>query len=580
MSLREKHHEVDFCVVGGGMSGLCAAVTAARHGARVALIQDRPVLGGNASSEIRMWVCGAHGPDNKETGLLEEIHLENLYRNFPPSYSIWDSVLYGLARYQPNLTLLLNSSVTEAAMEAGAAGRRIASVKAWQLTTQTWHTVKARLFADCSGDGILGPLTGAEFRIGREAASEFNEDIEPPVADCKTMGLSCLIEARETDRPQPFIPPVWANRYETDAALANRDHRLGTNFWWMELGGEQDSIHDTEDLRDALLKIAFGVWDHIKNHGDHGAENWMLEWVGFLPGKRESRRFMGDHVITQNDVRAGGRFDDLVAYGGWSMDDHHPAGFRHPGQPTIFHPAPSPYGIPYRALYSRNVGNLFFAGRNISGTHAAMSSTRVMATCSLMGQAVGTAAALATAHATTPRGVYRDHLKALQQALMDDDCWLPGFAREVAALSRQARLTASAGDPEALRNGIDRAQAKTDNGWSGTPDAAWVEYAFEGVRRVTSARFTFDSDLNHRLLNMPCRFDLHPQERGVPKTVIRAFRLEACTADGQWREVARVDNNYQRLVRVPLNVEARAVRFVPESTWGAELAHLFAFEVA
>ena len=573
--MREQTHKVDFCVVGGGMAGLCAAVAAARRGASVALVQDRPVLGGNASSEIRMWVCGAHGADNKETGLLEEIHLENLYRNFPPSYAIWDSVLYGLARYQPNLKLLLNCSCTEAAMD----GNRIRSIKGWQTTTQTWHTVEAGLFADCSGDSILAPLSGADFRIGREAAAEFNEDIEPAVADKRTMGLSCLIEARETDRPQPFIPPAWANRYESDAQLPNRGHDLGTNFWWMELGGENDSIHDTEDLRDELLKIAFGVWDHIKNHGKHGAENWMLEWVGFLPGKRESRRYMGDHVLTQNDVRAAGPFDDVVGYGGWSMDDHHPAGFRHPGQPTIFHPAPSPFGIPYRALYSRNIANLFFAGRNISATHAAMSSTRVMATCSVLGQAVGTAAAIAVAHGLTPRGVYQHHLQELQQQLMDDDCFLPGFTREVPALTRQARLTASAGDPEPLRNGRERALGAVDNGWAGPVESSWVEYAFEGACRVREARFTFDSDLNHRLLNMPCRFDLHPQERGVPKTLVRSFRIEARTSDGGWQPVARVANNHQRLVRVPVDVETDAVRFVPEATWGAPQSHLFAFDV-
>ena len=141
-----------------------------------------------------------------------------------------------------------------------------------------------------------------------------------------------------------------------DADLPHRGHDiLKTNYWWIELGGEQDSIHDTEELRDELLKIAFGVWDHIKNHGDHGADNWALDWVGFLPGKRESRRYVGDHVLTQNDVRAEGRFDDLVAYGGWTMDDHHPGGMHWPGKPTIFHPAPSPFGIPYRCLYSRNV---------------------------------------------------------------------------------------------------------------------------------------------------------------------------------------------------------------------------------
>ena len=568
-------HDVDLCVVGGGLAGMCAAIAAARHGAEVLLMQDRPVLGGNASSEVRMHICGAHGPHNRETGILEEVELENLYRNPASSYSIWDSVLHGAVQREPNVTLLLNCSCNALEME----GDRIASIRGWQLTTETWHTVQARLFADCSGDSILAPLSGAEFRIGREAASEFGEDIEPKAADRKTMGLSCLIQARETGRPQPFIPPRWAHTYPTDDDLPNRDHDLHrTNYWWIELGGDRDSIHDTEALRDELLKIAFGVWDHVKNRGDHGAENWVLEWVGFLPGKRESRRYVGDHVLTQNDVRAEGRFDDLVAYGGWTMDDHHPAGFRHPGPPTIFHPAPSPYGIPYRCLYSRNVANLLFAGRNISATHAALSSTRVMATCAVCGQAVGTAAAIAVRDGLTPRGVYERRIRELQQTLMDDDCYLPWHAREVPALSRAATLTASEGDPEPLRNGVDRPIGDQDNGWRGHI-GSWVEYRFDRSQRVHSLRFVFDSDLNRPEKNMPHNYPLDAAPRRVPATMTRAFRIEAQGEEGEWEMTARVEDNYQRLVRVRVDVQTAAVRFTPEATWGAETAHLFALDV-
>jgi hypothetical protein len=393
---REKH-EFDVCVIGGGMAGLCAAIAAARNGAKTALIHDRPVLGGNASSEIRMWICGAHGEHNKETGLLEEIQLENQYRNPTGNYSIWDSVLYGKAFFQPRLTPFLNCSVTDAEMD----GSRIVAVKAWQLTSQTWHTVHAKIFVDCSGDSILAGVTGAEFRSGREARAEFDEDIQPAHADAKTMGNTLLIQVRRTDEPHPFVPPPWAYKFERPEDLPHRIKGVSaSNFWWMEIGGLQDTIRDAETIRDELMKIAYGVWDHIKNRSPQraDAENWALEWLGALPGKRENRRYLGDHVLTQNDVRAGGQFPDLIAYGGWSMDDHHPAGILYPGQPTIFHAAPSPYGIPYRCLYSRNIDNLLFAGRNISVTHAALSSTRVMATCALLGQAAGTAAALAVRH--------------------------------------------------------------------------------------------------------------------------------------------------------------------------------------
>jgi len=570
-------HRVDFCVVGGGLAGLAASVAAARRGAKVALVHDRPVLGGNASSEIRMWVCGAAGANNRETGIIEEIALENLYRNPRRNDSIWDSILSEKVHLEENITLLLNCSCNDLRME----GARIRSVRAWQLTTQTWHTVEADLFADCSGDSILAPLSGAEFRWGREAASEFREDIAPRVADRKTMGMSCLIQARETDGPQQFIPPAWARKFLSEDDLPNRGHDVRNpleNFWWMELGGEGDTIHDTETVRDELLKVAFGIWDHIKNHGDHGAENWALEWVGFLPGKRESRRYVGDHILTQNDVRAGGRFDDLVAYGGWSLDDHHPAGINYPGRPTEFNPAPSPYGIPYRSLYSRNIENLLFAGRNISATHAAMSSTRVMATCATMGQAIGVAAALAARHSLTPRGVCESRLDELQQALMDDDCYLPWRARRVSPLTSQARAETSEGDPEPLRNGVDRPVDGADNGWSCAP-GSWVEYLFEGPRQVSAIRLVFDSDLNRPGLNTPCGYPLGSEPVSVPETMTRAFRIEALDADGSRHVVAREENNYQRRARVEVEAETKAIRLVPEATWGARQAHVFAFDV-
>jgi len=573
-------HKVDFCVIGGGLAGMCAAIAAARHGVKVALMQERPVLGGNASSEVRMWVCGAHGENNRETGIIEEIMLESRYRNPLRNFSIWDSILYEKVRFEPNIELLLNCTCTDATLD----GDRILSVKGWQMTTQTWHTVEADLFIDCSGDSILAPLIGAEVRTGREARAEFDEDIEPEHADRKTMGMSCLIQARETDRPQPFIPPAWANVYATDDELPFRDHSLpGSNFWWIELGGEQDSIHDTETIRDELLKVAFGVWDHIKNRGDHEADNWVLEWVGFLPGKRESRRYVGDHILTQNDVRAGGRFDDLVAYGGWTMDDHHPGGVAWKGEPTIFHPAPSPFGIPYRCLYSRNVTNLFCAGRNISVTHAAMSATRVMATCALLGQAVGTAAAIAVRDRLTPRGIYEHRITELKQTLMDDDCYLPWNVRAVPELTRAATLTASEGDPEPLRNGLDRLIGDAnsdwcDNGWSGSL-GAWVEYRFAAPGRVRQLRFVFDSDLNRPEKATPANYPLHSEPVGVPQTLVRAFRVEVVDAGGAWYTVTCVENNYQRLVRLNVDVTTRALRFVPESTWGAEQAHVFAWDV-
>jgi hypothetical protein len=580
--MKKMRHQCDCCVVGGGMAGMIAAITAARHGASVVLVHDRPVLGGNASSEIRMHICGAHGKDRRETGILEEILLENHYRNPTASYSVWDSVLYGKAQYQDNLKLLLNCSVNacEMAVVSGNEKPRIQSVTGWQGTAETWHTIQAGLFVDASGDGILAPLSGADFRIGREARAEFKESIAPETADQCTMGLSCLIQAREYPNPQPFIAPDWAYKFTKPEDLNGRSVNLmRTNYWWIEVGGDKDSIHDTEVLREDLVRIAYGVWDYIKNYAPDReiATNWALDWNGFLPGKRESRRYMGDHILTQNDVESEGRFEDVVAYGGWTMDDHYPAGFYHPKAGTIFHPAPSPYGIPYRSLYSRNIANLFCAGRNHSATHAAMSSTRVMATTSLMGQAVGTAAAIAAREKTSPRGVYENHLAELQDNLMADDCWLPWRTRSVARLSLQAKLDADSGDAEPLRSGIDRPIDDHEHAWSGSLNTA-VTYTFSDIEAVHGVRLVFDSDLNRDARNMPSRHHLNAQWR-PPATLVKAFRIEGCDANGNWKVLHAESSNYQRFVRVKLNCQVRAIRLIPESTWGSETCRIFSFEV-
>jgi hypothetical protein len=575
--LHHELHEFDVCVIGGGMAGMCAAIAAARNGAKTAIVQDRPVFGGNASSEIRMWICGAHGAHNKEAGLLEEIQLENQYRNPTGNYSIWDSVLWGKIHFQPRLTPFLNCTCTDAEMD----GNRIVAVKAWQLTTQTWHTIYAKQFIDCSGDSILAAVTGAEFRVGREARREFDEDIQPEEGDAKTMGNTLLIQLRRTDESQLFIPPSWAWQFNGPEDLAHRVRGVSAdNFWWMEIGGLQDTIRDAERIRDDLMGLAYGVWDYLKNRAPERekAENWALEWIGSLPGKRENRRYVGDYTLTQNDVRAGGEFADLIAYGGWSMDDHHPAGVFYPGEPTIFHEAPSPYGIPYRSLYSGNIDNLLFAGRNISVTHAALSSTRVMATCALLGQAAGTAAALCVKHRSDPRAISSgERLRELQQILMDDDCWLPGFSRAISTSALEGKLSGTGSDASLLLDGIDRDRTEQTHAWSGEVGEA-VEFSWNNSVPIAGARIVFDSNLElHK--RMPCTY---PYRRGnshaVPASLVKAFRIEAMDAGGTWQAIFRETENYQRLLRIPLQVDSKSLRLVVEETWGAPQARIFAFE--
>ena len=561
--MRSLTYQTDLCVVGGGMSGLCCAIAAARHGIKVVLVQDRPVLGGNASSEIRMWIGGAHGKDNREGGIIEEIFLENFYQNPSLKYPIWDSVLYEKAKAEENLTLLLNTSCLDVTMD----GNRIVSIKAWQSNAETFHTISATYFADCSGDSILAPLTGANYMYGREAKSDFGESIPPDIADKKTMGMSCLFQIRETDHKVEFIPPSWAYKYESDADLPHKNHDKNNNFWWIELGGEWDCIHDTDRCRDELLKICYGVWDHMKNHGDHGVDNWELEWIGFLPGKRESRRYIGKYIVTQNDVEAEGRFDDIVAYAGWSMDDHFPEGFYYTkGHPTIYHPAPQPWGLPLRCMISENIENLVFAGRNISVTHAALSSSRVMATCAILGQALGTAVAQAIKSNCTIENVEIDEL---QQMLMADDCYIPWHEREVPMTTRQAKCNA-----EVIRNGKDRGE---ENLWIGD-SGDFIEYNFDKDTDVSEIRLVFDNDMNRKYHNMPCNYPLVQTKFKLPKTLIRAYRIEGENSDGE-RFSLYISDNHQRFVRHSVKWKVKKIRFVPIATHGCEGFRLFDFEI-
>lgn len=394
------------------------------------------------------------------------------------------------------------------------------------------------------------------------------------------MGMTCLFAARRCDRPQRFVPPAWAHRFDACDQLPEGARGHGyweQGYWWIELGGEADAIGDTESIRHELLRITLGAWDHIKNSGLHEADNWALDWIQFLPAKRESRRYVGDHILTQQDIEAGGRFDDLVAHGGWPMDDHDPAGFlgRLLGRPAnVFNPSPSPYGIPYRCLYSRNVDNLMFAGRNISCTHVAMSSTRVMGTCAAVGQAVGTAAALAAADGLSPRQV-GSRMGELQSALLRDDGYLPGLRRPVSALCARARLGASAGEAAPLRDGTDRQVGDDPHAWT-CPEGGQATYSFDEPVRLQEVALVLDSGMD-QLIASVFQEGFHSLTQ-LPPVTPRDFRLEVLQ-EGRWVLAHRAVDNRRRHVRLPVGVECAAVRFTLERTWGSPRSRVYGFYV-
>ena len=574
----------DVVVCGGGLAGVCAAVSAARHGATVVLVQDRPVLGGNASSEMRMGIVGTKIDDTQETGILEEMQLRNFYYNPLQRYTMWDDAIYSTVVSEPNITLLLNTSVNDVVMN----GERIAAVKAWNINAYTEYKINGTIFADCTGDGILR-LSGAKYRHGRENPAEFNENCQAEGNDTKTMGNSILIQLRKTDEDVPFNAPEWAYPF-TDADFdysvpestipgmkfnyKRIYHPHDNNFWWCEFGGNFDTIADANDIQYELKRIVYGIWEYMKNHPDGRGKGYELDWIGSLPGKRESTRFVGPHILTQHDVLSGGHFPDVVAYGGWTLDDHHPDAFHKKGVISVEYTVPQGFGIPFGCLYSVNVPNLMFAGRDISATHMGLSATRVMATCALLGQAAGTGAAVAIEKGIDPAQVHKEHIAQVQAMLEDDDVMLPYRWRKISELTAKAKVSE---DIEILRNGIDRNWQGQDNGVWVAPNENTITYTWKKPVTVSAARMIFDSELKVRSKRMR-KLEATTERVEIPKVMAKGFKIEALVGK-EWKTLYSDDDNYLRLRKVTFEpVETKQLRLVVTETWGAEKAHIFAFD--
>ncbi|SHN30622.1 FAD dependent oxidoreductase [Cyclobacterium lianum] len=437
-SLKCEDCEADLVIVGGGMAGTCCAITAARQGLEVVLVQDRPVLGGNGSSEIRLWILGAtsHMGNNnrwsREGGVIDEILIENLYRNPEGNPLILDTILIEKVSQEPNIRLLLNTSMYD--LEKGEEDE-ISKVHAFCSQNATRYRIKAPLFADASGDGIMAFLAGAAFRIGAETADEFDEKFAP---DKKTygelLGHSLYFYSKDTGKPVRFVAPTYANKELASLprfkSFNLKDH--GCRLWWVEYGGRKDTIHESETIKWELWRVIYGIWDHLKNSGDFPEmATHTLEWVGTIPGKRESRRFEGEFMLSQKDLVQQRTFPDAVSVGGWALDLH-PADGVYGDLPgcTQWH-TKGVYQIPLRCMYSKNIKNLFLAGRIISATHVAFGSTRVMATCAHNAQAVAMAAMLCKEHSLLPAALnHPAYLPELQKRLLRSGQYIPGFRLE------------------------------------------------------------------------------------------------------------------------------------------------------
>jgi len=393
--------EFDLVVVGGGMAGTCAAVSAARLGVKVALVQDRPVLGGNNSSEVRVWLGGRtnYPPYPRIGDIVRE--LDPRTRSCPaPAAAYGDKKKLALVRAEKNISLFLNYHANEVETHQG----RIVAVIAQNIINSRRLRFTGRWFADCTGDGTVGVLAGADCEMTRTGH----------------MGRSNLWRVVDTGKPSPFPRCPWAIDL-TNKPFPDALNRLGKWFW--EGGFDHNPFEKGEYIRDANFRAMYGAWDCLKNVRKK-YPNHKLEWAAYIAGKRESRRLLGDVILTKKDLLAGKEYPDGCVPASWSIDLHLPnkryeKGFEGDAFISTAHYTQykRPYWVPYRCLYSRNVPNLLMAGRDISVTHEALGTVRVMRTTGMMGEIVGMAASLCKKHSTDPRGVYRYHLEGLKELM-------------------------------------------------------------------------------------------------------------------------------------------------------------------
>jgi hypothetical protein len=406
--------QFDLVVVGGGMAGTCTAISAARLGLKVALVHDRPVLGGNNSSEVRVHLNGQINlpPYPRIGDVVRELDPSN-QGNARPAAFYNDEKKLRLVRDESNISLFLNMHAHQVEKQ----GDRIVAVIARDVRSGKDLRFSAPLFADCTGDGAVGFLAGAEYRMGRENWEQTGETLAPPEPDKMTMGASVQWYTVETLKPSSFSECPWALSFTEQSC----EHATRGDWNW-ETGLNKDQIADFESIRDHALRAVYGNWAFLKNHSQDKAKytNRQLSWVAYVAGKRESRRLLGDVILCQQDVQEQRAYPDAFVTTTWSIDLHYPDPKNteyFPGEEfkTICKtPAIKPYPIPYRCFYSRNVENLFMAGRDISVTHVALGTVRVMRTCGMMGEVVGMAASICRTRNTTPRGVFVEHLSELK----------------------------------------------------------------------------------------------------------------------------------------------------------------------
>ena len=568
----------DMIVVGAGPGGIGASVAAARHGVRTLLLHDRPVIGGNCSSECGIGLGGAFLANDgvRECGLAEEARLRRvrLAVSRPDGRASWTEAFRQMTDpLAPTLSVVGDKRVMRVEKEGG----RIAAVIARDTRTGRWTRYRAAYFADATGDGWVGRFAGAESMYGREAGSEYGEEwIAPGKRDELTMSGSIMggcmgyrIRRLKEGVAPAYEVPAWAHVLPKGF---NRDVRGPQAPWWLENPGRIDDLRTPEEARDNLIRVAFAYFGWVRNEwkGRDAAKSVVLDCVPFNYARREGWRLKGDHVLTANECRAGTVFPDAVSGGGWSLDTHDPLGMENPGGDGWWrtHPLVPAYTLPFRCLYSTNVPNLFLSSRCISMTHVALGSVRVGGTVMALGQAAGTAAALCVKRGLLPRAYGQGHVSELQRTLLRDDQSIPGVRDADPA---NLALAAKASDP-ALNDGwaypaydrTVRGRMNASRGWESEPSlpqTATLEWS--APVELGEAQVVFDSELKVQNLE------------AMPRSLVKAYRLEARTASG-WERVADVSENFLRVGLHRFTArKADALRVTVRATWGDACARIF-----